>query len=532
MTEIPKSIHSWWRRATPVANAPSASDSLLEKKPTPLPTQNTSLAHAAKSAVMWGGGFTMARDVIQFANMLVMVRLLAPEDYGAVALAQSIIGLLSVFSFASFVSHALQMRDPADVDWQAHFTAAAAINVVVLLISLAVATVLYHTERFAQAALPLAGLSLIFLIEIPSTLRDKMLLTQHNWSRNALLPIIGTLLGCGVGIAIAMLGGGYWALVVPALLFSVPAAIDLLFIVKWRPDWSWSWPRYQETAKFGVTLMGSAGLWRTRLTTEQHLLAGAYDMATLGIYSRSVGLATLLAGRVGTIITGSLFPVLTRAERGSIQFRRYAGLVLRGVSWVTIPAAAFLAVAASDVVGLLYGDKWSSVIPLIPFAVAGVALIGISSASTSMILANSDVRLCLLLDFISAVVGIILAFWLIPLGVATYLAGLVGHGALVMTASLFLLWMRGGISLQSIIDAFVPAIVAAAAGLMALFMARMAFDSMAPLLLRIVVEGAAMGVVYVITLRLLFAPPLRELVNVVPGSKRLSRMFFPETSVA
>ncbi|PPC80053.1 MAG: hypothetical protein CTY39_11765, partial [Hyphomicrobium sp.] len=358
-----------------------------------MPTQNKSLALEAKSAVMWGGGFTMVRDVIQFANMLVMVRLLTPADYGAFALAQSIIGLLSVFSFASFVSHALQMRDPADVDWQAHFTAAAAINVAIMMIGLAVATVLYHTEQFAQAALPLAGLSLVFLIEIPSTLRDKMLLTQHNWSRSAYLPIIGTLLGCGVGIAIAILGGGYWALVLPVLLFGVPAAIDLLLVAKWRPDWSWSWPRYQETAKFGVTLMGSAGLWRARLATEQHVLAGTYDMSTLGIYSRSVGLATLLAGRIGTIITGSLFPVLTRAERGSIQFRRYAGLVLRGVSWATIPAAAFLAICAIDVVTLLYGDKWSSVIPLIPFAVAGVALIGISSASTSMILANSDVRL-------------------------------------------------------------------------------------------------------------------------------------------
>ncbi|PPC79766.1 MAG: hypothetical protein CTY39_12195, partial [Hyphomicrobium sp.] len=116
--------------------------------------------------------------------------------------------------------------------------------------------------------------------------------------------------------------------------------------------------------------------------------------------------------------------------------------------------------------------------------------------------------------------------------VAAYLAGLVGHGALVMTASLFLLWTRNGISAQSIADAFAPSIVATAAGLIALLLARTAFGSTAPLVLRIAFEALAMGVVYVITLRLLFAPTLRELVNVAPGSKRLMRMLFPETAVA
>jgi O-antigen/teichoic acid export membrane protein len=69
------------------------------------------LGASARASVLWGGGFTVARDVAQFAGMLVLVRLLSAEDYGTAALAQSITGLLSVVSFGTFLTHALQLRN-------------------------------------------------------------------------------------------------------------------------------------------------------------------------------------------------------------------------------------------------------------------------------------------------------------------------------------------------------------------------------------------------------------------------------------
>jgi len=482
-----------------------------------------SLGKSARASLLWGGGFHFVRDIAQFGVMLVMVRLLTPEDYGSAALAQSIMGLIAVISFGTLVMHALQIRDPSAVDWQAHFTAAAVINTLLFGLTILVAYALSFTERYHSGALPLAGLATVFLIEIPGTLRHRMLETEHEWIRLRLLFIIGTLLGLGSGLIIAIFGGGVWALVVQPPLFGLPAAIDLFWHGRWRPTWSWSWGRYQATAQFGVTRMGSAAVLRGRQTIEQTVLAGVYDFAALGVFSRSIGLATLVAGRIGSLTISALYAVVTRTDHRSNQFRRIAGLVLRGVCWTTIPVAAFLAFSAEDAVALLYGRQWLAVAPLLPLAVAGVALAGITTTLSSLLLANNEVRLCLLIDVIAASVAIGLALWLIPLGVLVYLAALAGHGLMVLLITLTALIQTDGIARESLLPAFWPTFVAS--GCAAFTVGALRFmDLRSDLLtLRFVLEACVFGLVYLGMLRASFASALRELIQVAPGGSRIAR---------
>ena len=120
----------------------------------------SALGSVARNAVLWSGGSNLLRDLLQFATMLALVRLLTPEDYGRAALAQTALILISVLSFKTFIPHALQLRDPATIDWQSHFTAAIALNVFAFALTLVVAGAFSLTERYAKAALPLAVLFL------------------------------------------------------------------------------------------------------------------------------------------------------------------------------------------------------------------------------------------------------------------------------------------------------------------------------------------------------------------------------------
>lgn len=478
---------------------------------------------SARASILWGGGFTLARDILQFGVMLALVRLLSPSDYGSAAFAQSVVGVMAVASFGTFVLHALQLRDPDDVDWQAHFTAAVVINCILSVGVLAAAWALSFSRHYAEASAPLAVLSIVFLIEIPASLRHRMVQVAHDWKRFRLLLIAGSLLGSALGLTVGVLGGGVWALVVQALALGVPAAVDLLFIAKWRPDWSWSWPRYRATAHFGVSRMASASFSNIKLASEQAILAGVYDFSALGVFTRSIGLATLIAGRIGFVATSSLYPVLTRIEQGSSQFQRYAGLVMRGVTWTTTPAAVFLAIAAADTSILLYGPRWHAVISLLPLAAMSMALNGVSSAVSSLLLANNAVRCCVALDALSSVSGVALAFALAPHGMALYLTALVLNGALLLCLAIVLLVAAGGLSRREIVPAFLPPIIAGAFAAGMVMAMRTAWEPDIRLA-RLLLEGAVFSVAYVVVLRLGFPAPLRDLLAVAPGGGKAARI--------
>ncbi|MDP2829676.1 MAG: oligosaccharide flippase family protein [Sulfuricellaceae bacterium] len=488
-------------------------------------TNGQGLGQAARSSILWGGGFTLLRDVAQFATMLVLVRLLTPEAYGSMALAQSIIGLVSVASFQTMASHALQLRDPADVDWQAHFTAGIVLNSALYCLTLLVAWALYFSERYHGAAWPLAGLATVLLVDTAGALRIRMLETQHNWKRLRTLLTIGTSLGLVSGLIVALLGGGVWALVIQVPLFGLPAAIDLLWLGRWRPDGSWSWVRYRETAQFGANRMGAAAVTRGRQTFEQTVLAGVYDFAVLGVFTRTVGLATLIAGRIGSVAMMSLYPVVTRAEQRSPQFQRMARLVLQGVCWTTIPAAVLLALCAEDIVALLYGPKWLAVIPLLPLAVAGVALAGIASTLSSLLLAGNEIKTSLQIDLVSACIAVVLALWLVPVGIEVYLAALAGHGLFVVLLTLAALVAKSGIALAAIRPAFLPAVVAGAGAVLAVEGLRLINAGGSVLVLRLATEVFAFALVYIAIMRIGFSGAMRKLLEVVPGGERLMKMF-------
>lgn len=478
---------------------------------------------SARASLLWGGGFVLLRDIAQFGVMLILVRLLTPAEYGTAALAQAIIGLASVVSFATFSGHALQMRNPDEIDWQAHFTAAAVINTALATLVLALAYAISFTTHYAQVALPLAALAIVFIVEIPSTLRHRMLETAHDWKRFRLLLVIGTFLGLASGLLVAMIGGGIWALIVQPPMLGLPAAIDLLLIQRFRPDWLWNWSRWRDTFRFGLDRIGSGLVGRGRVLNEQLLLSALYDLATLGTFTRATGLATLLAGRIGLVAMMSLHPVVTRAESGSAQFRRLADLVLRGVVWATVPAAVFLGLAASDMVGLLYGEQWVSVAELMPFAAIAIGIGGIISALSSLLVANDDTRTAMWLEAAAAASAMALAFLLIPRGASTFLAGLGIHGVVVTIAAIALLWHRRAVSVDGVLAAFAPALVACAVGMTAVLALRHATGTSEHLVLRLVIDASVLGLGYMVTLRLAFTLPLAELLDVAPGGAWLGR---------
>jgi PST family polysaccharide transporter len=483
-----------------------------------------SLGASARTSLLWGGGFTIFKDVVQLVGMLILIRLLAPADYGRAALARTIVDLLAVVSFGTFATHTLQTREPAEIDWQAHFTAGAVINSALAFLTLGLAWLLSFTSRYSGVALPLAALSLVFIVEIPGRLRYQMVQVAHDWQRFRILLIAGSLLAAGAGIVIAMLGGGVWALVVQPVLFGLPASLDLVLLSKWRADWSWSWQRYRETARFAATRIGAGTLLHGRRTIEETLLAGSYDFAALGVFTRSIRLATLIAGRIGSIAIISLYPVITRADQRSVQFQRYAGLVLRGVVWATVPAAVFLALSAADIVTLLYGQRWSAVIPLLPVAAAAVSFGGIASVASALILAKNEIKACLLIDVVSAVLGVTLALWLVPVGMEIYLAALVAHGLIVLALTITVLVATRGIDGSGTVFALLPPVIAGGAGAAAILSARAALGFSEILVLRLGLELILFSIIYLAVLRLAFERPLRELLDVAPGGNQLGAM--------
>lgn len=488
----------------------------------------SSVSANAKSAVMWNAAFNLFRDLLQFGTMLVLVRLLEPGSYGEFALVSSVMGVLAVFSHNSFIAHLLQVRDEADARYQDHFTASAVIQGAMFVVANLCALALRWLPDYAPITPYLHVMSLTFLFEWPCELRRKMLERQFDWKRLRLIHASGLIAGAILSIVLAATGAGTFALVVPALVPALPFVVDLLLVRRWRPDWSWSWQSYRPAFEFGLTRIGSGILVSSRTLVESGVISSLLGMTALGYFVRATGLAQMFCQKFASQLVYAVYPLLTRTDPASEQSSRINGLLLRLVAWVSVPVAAALAFLSDPVVRLLYGSKWESVIPLLPFAVAGGAAAAIAATAYSLLLSRHKTRWCMTIDGSALTGAAVIALTTVPHGLRSYVLATALLQWTLALASLYLLRRSEALSKNAATTALVPAVVcslvAGSIGYLALTTWAATWTPMTAIL----VLGGMFTLAYLVLLRLFFKSAISELVAHVPGRQWISRLLMLE----
>jgi O-antigen/teichoic acid export membrane protein len=469
------------------------------------------LAAKARSGVLWVTGLNVFRDLLQFGTMLVLVRLLAPKAYGEFSLISSVMVFFTVFSFRSFLEHTLQLRPDEAVDYQSHFTAGCCMQFgMCALVNLA-ASVLRHLPKYAEIAPVLHITSIFFVLDWASEFRVKMLERDLNWKRLRTLQATGIAGNSLLAILLAKLGFGVYALVLPGMMATLPFIWDLFFRFGWRPSWSWNRARYHAAWSYGWSRIMAGMLTTARPVIEGAVIVQFTGFSQLGFMSRAVGLSVLCCQKMPSVLTMTLYPVLTRMARKSHAFERANSLVLRLVGWMAIPCAILFSLVAHPMVRLVYGSKWDSAIPLLPFALAGATAGALYQAATMLMLADVQHRSCAVAEFLTLASLVVCLFVVLPHGIAPYLA------AVAVVQSVVLLWMlwslrrTGALSDRAMVRGVAAPLAAGAA-------AWLVCSALPPAasVLSIVYVSILFGLTYFLVVRVTCPAEFRELLSYIP----------------
>ncbi len=248
-----------------------------------------------KSGLVWIAGISLLRDSLQFGITLVLVRVLDHRAYGEYSLVSAVLGLLTVISFHSFLEYTIQARPGETVDYQTQFTFGGFAQAIAVLVLNAAALTLRRFPAYAPVAPVLSVMSLSFVADWAGELRVRMLERELKWSRLRSLEAIGLVGSAAAALLLAFRGAGVYALVLPAVVATLPFIYDLFFVQRWRPAWSLDWQAFRPAWHYGLTRMASGLAARGQQVLESSVLAGAIGLAALGEYGRAMGLASFCA---------------------------------------------------------------------------------------------------------------------------------------------------------------------------------------------------------------------------------------------
>ena len=369
------------------------------------------------SGFVWKFAERISAQLVTFIVSIVLARLLSPAHYGAIAIVNIFIALANVFMVSGFGNSLIQKKDADDTDFSSVFYFSILMSIVVYSILFFVAPIIagFYSMPILTPVLRVMGLRLI-VAGINSVqhayVSRHMLFKRFFWST-----LGGTLASGVVGIIMAYMGFGIWALAAQYMVNTTVDTIVLWFTVKWRPKLLFSIKRLGKMFSYGWKLLVS-GLLDTGYNELRSLVIGRmYTASDLAFYNKGKSFPSLVVTNINSSIQSVLFPAMANSQDKKEQVKAMCRRSIRTSSYIMLPLMAGLALVAEPFVELLLTEKWLPCVPYLQISCFTFAMMPIHTANLQAINAIGRSDIFLKLEIIKKTTGLIVLFVVARYGV-------------------------------------------------------------------------------------------------------------------
>ena len=342
---------------------------------------------------------------VSFIVSIVLARLLEPSVYGTIALVTVFTTILQVFVDSGLGTALIQKKDADDLDFSSVFY----FNFTVcLILYLGMFISAPYIAKFYGDETLVPGIRVISLTLGISGVKN---IQQAYVSRNMLFKrfffstIGGTIASAFVGIFMAYIGMGVWALVAQQLSNATIDTIILWVTVKWKPKRMFSWKRLKELLSYGWKLLVSA-LLETVYNNLRNLVIGKlYSSADLAFYNQGDKFPKLIVTNINTSIDSVLLPTMASAQDDSTRVKNMTRRAIKTSTYIMAPLMIGLAFCSNTIVELVLTDKWLPCVPFLQIFCITYMFQPVHTANLNAIKAMGKSDIFLKLEIIKKIVG-------------------------------------------------------------------------------------------------------------------------------
>jgi PST family polysaccharide transporter len=403
---------------------------------------------------------TWGRQVIGFALLVVLARLLGPETFGIVGMAMLVVILATLIVQETFAEALVQRATLEPGHKDAVFALLIAVAVPLALITGLLGeplAVLFNQPMVAELMWWLAP---AVVLEALSAVPAALLRREMRFRPLALRTSVSLAAGGAVGIGMALQGQGAWGLVGQHLTQAAVQSLIVWSACGWRPGFAVRRRCLDDVVAYGVKVLGIRFLNYANLHGPRYVVGVFLGPVGVGLYQ----MATKLLITVKAALINPVASVAMPAAAGIQNDReRVARLMVTSTGYlalISFPTFLGLAAIAPELIPFLMGDDWSGAVPAIQIlAVSGVPT-AITVVNGAIMRAMNRAGSQLLLGLITLVLTFALLGGLARFGLAyVALAVLIAAWATVPLHG-YVFWRATGLPIGRQLRGLVPALLA------------------------------------------------------------------------
>lgn len=310
----------------------------------------------------WTAGAKFASQLITWGITIFVMRLLAPADYGLLAMASVFLALLGMFAEIGLGPALVQQAETSLQKQRQAFGLILLMNLALFVLLNAAASLIALFYAEPKLTDVIRVMSLQFLLIPFSVIPEVLLQRRLDFKYRSLSDLGSTVIGSVATLILAVSGFGVWSLVIGNLAGFFFRAVFFNIVAPFRAWPSFSLQGMRSTLAFGGNVTGSKFLWFLYTQADTVIVGRVLGGEVLGVYSVALHLASLPVQRITGVLNQVAFPAFSRFQHDRELIAAQLLKALSLIALIAFPILWGMSAVAPELIVVLLGPKWTEAI--------------------------------------------------------------------------------------------------------------------------------------------------------------------------
>jgi lipopolysaccharide exporter len=352
-----------------------------------------SLSQRAVKSSFWVFFLRMTQQLLGFARLIILARVLAPNDFGLMGISLLMMSTLETFSQTGLQQALIQKKEEInsylDTVWTFSIFRGAILFGVLYMIAPYAA--IFFDSPEAKPIIQVIGISII--LKAFTNIGVIYFQKELEFNKQYIYQLSGTVSDFVVSVILVLLLGNIWALVYGLIAGNIAMLIISYLIHPYRPHLNFNFRKVKELFGYGKWVMWSTIL-AFLVTQGDDILVGKILSATaLGLYQMSYKISNLPATEITHVISQVTFPLYSKIQDDDVRLRESYLKVFQFITFVSFPITGLIFVLSSDFTTLFLGDKWLQMVPSMKILVLEGLVRSIAASSGNLFYAMGKTKI-------------------------------------------------------------------------------------------------------------------------------------------
>lgn len=313
--------------------------------------------------VLWKFAERIAAQLVSVIVSIILARLLTPDEYGMISIVTVFINIANIFATSGFGSALIQKKNADSKDYSSvfYFTLGFTAILYIILFFLAIPISNFYNMPLLKNVIRVLGLTIP--ITGVNSIQHAYISRKMEFKKYFKATFIGTVISAIIGIVMAYLSFGVWALVVQSLTNSIIDTIVLQASINWKITKEFSFDRIRILFDYGWKLLAQSFIVQVYSSLRSLLIGKIYTASDLAYYTKGNQFPDLIAMNIESAINTVLFPAMSRAQDSLATVKNMARKTTQITSYIMSPLIVGFIVVANSFICVLLTDKWLMAVP-------------------------------------------------------------------------------------------------------------------------------------------------------------------------